>query len=217
VPSRECPVADVLEEARAAGVLVRAVDPDELERLTGGTSHQGIVAVAPPYSYAGLEDLLARAGESPALLVALDQVTDPHNVGAVARTTEAVGGHGLLIPARRAAGVTPAGEKAAAGALAHLPVARVTNLVRALGDLAEHGVWSVGLDGDAETSVFGCDLLAEPVVIVVGAEGRGLRRLVAESCDVLAALPMRGKVESLNASVAAGVALYEARRARDGR
>ncbi|HEX2028365.1 MAG TPA: 23S rRNA (guanosine(2251)-2'-O)-methyltransferase RlmB [Nitriliruptorales bacterium] len=210
------PVQEILDLAAAAGIAVRSVGREALDDLTHGTAHQGLVAVAPPFAYRQLGDLLAAVPHSEApLLVALDGVTDPHNLGSIARTAEAVGAHGLLVPARRAVGVTPAAEKAAAGAFAHLPVGRVTNLVRALGELGERQVWAVGLDADGDTQLTACDLLTEPVVVVVGAEGRGLARLTAETCDQLVALPMRGRVRSLNASIAAAVVLYEARRRRE--
>jgi 23S rRNA (guanosine2251-2'-O)-methyltransferase len=190
-------------------------DRDEIDRLSGGVTHQGVVAIGPPYRYRDLDEVLDSPGDDPALLVALDEVTDPHNLGSIARTAEAVGADGVIVPGRRTVGVTPAAEKAAAGALAHLPVVRVTNLVRALADLGEHGVWSVGLDAAGRTPVHACDLFTEPIVLVIGAEGRGLARLTRERCDLLVALPMRGRIDSLNASVAAGVALYEVRRRRE--
>jgi 23S rRNA (guanosine2251-2'-O)-methyltransferase len=209
---------DLLAAARAAGVPVEEVEPEELDRRTDGLVHQGVVAVAPPFPLRSLDELLTRAeaaGEPP-LLVALDGVTDPHNLGSIARTAEAVGAHGLLLPSRRAAPVTPTVEKAAAGALAHLPVAGVTNLVRALGELHERGVWSLGLDGTADDTVDEHPLAGEPCVLVVGAEGAGLARLTRQRCDGLVRLPMRGRVGSLNASVAAAVALYAVLRRRGG-
>lgn len=201
---------EVVALARAAGVEVVAVSRDDLDRLAPDLVHQGVVAAAPAFVTVTVDDLLARAadrGELP-LLVALDGITDPHNLGAIARTAEAAGAHGLLLAGRRAAGITPTAEKAAAGALAHLGVAVVGNLVRTLGALHEQGVWSLGLDGEAEVELSGHPLAAEPCVLVVGDEGRGLSRLTRERCDALVALPMRGRVGSLNASVAAGVALY---------
>lgn len=196
--------------AHAAGVPVARVDGDELDELAPGAVHQGVVATAPPFPYAGLDAVLAVARSSgrPPLLVALDGVTDPRNLGSIARTAEAVGAHGLIVPEHRSAAVTPAVEKAAAGALAHLPVVRVTNLVRTLEALGREGVWSLGLEGGSSITIAGHPLADGPVVLVVGAEGRGLSRLVRERCDVLVALPMRGRVGSLNAAVAAGVALY---------
>lgn len=203
--------------ARAAEVAFTEVARDDLDRAAPDLVHQGVVAWAPPFPTVALDDLLARAerrGEAP-LLVALDSITDPHNLGAIARTAEAVGAHGLLLPGRRSAGVTPTAEKAAAGALAHLPVAVVGNLVRALGELHDRGVWSLGLEGDDGTDLAAHPLAGEPVVLVVGAEGDGLSHLIRERCDALVSLPMRGEVASLNASVAAGVALYTLLAARD--
>ena len=203
-------VGDIERLAAAAGIPVRDAQPGELERLAPGAVHQGVVALAPPFPLVDLDRLLAHAETSgrPQLLVAVDGVTDPHNLGSIARTAEAVGAHGLVLPDRRSAPVTPVVEKSAAGALAHLPVAGVTNLVRALADLAKAGVWSLGLDGEAPSTLAEHPLASGPVVLVVGAEGDGLSRLVRERCDALVRLPMHGRVGSLNASVAAGVALY---------
>ena len=203
---------DLLALAADRRIPVEEVERDRLDERAQGLVHQGVVALAPPFAYADL-DTVVEAAERP-LLVALDQVTDPHNLGSIARTAEAVGAHGLVLPARRTSPVTPAAEKAAAGALAHLPVVQVTNLVRTLRVLGERGVWSVGLDAEAELDLADSRLLGESLVLVVGAEGRGLARLTAEACDQLVRLPMRGRVGSLNASVAAGVALFEILRRR---
>jgi len=204
-------VLDEIEALAAErGVTVERHDRPVLDALTDGLVHQGVVALAPPVPVATLDEVLAaaeRAGEQ-VLLVALDGVTDPHNLGSIARTAEAVGAHGLLVPERRAAGITPSAEKAAAGALAHLPVVPVTNLARTLRQLHDAGVWSLGLDGDAEVAIADHPLASEPCVLVVGAEGSGLARLTRDRCDALVRLPMRGQVGSLNASVAAAVALY---------
>lgn len=211
------PVLDeLLGAARSAGVEIEEVDRDELERRAPGLVHQGVVALAPAFPTVDLATLVARAREAsePPLLVALDGVTDPHNLGSIARTAEAVGAHGLILPARRSAAVTPTVEKAAAGALAHLPVAIVPNLVRALTDLKVAGLWVLGLDADGEPLV-SHPLAAEAAVLVIGAEGSGLARLTRERCDATVRLDMRGHVGSLNASVAAGVALYTLRAARD--
>lgn len=207
---------DILALARDRGVTVEQVPADDLDRNAAGLVHQGVVATAPVFPYGELHDVLvgtARRHEPP-LLVALDGITDPHNVGSIARTAEAVGAHALLLPSRRSAAVTPTVEKAAAGALAHLTVVRIGNLVRTLGDLRDAGVWSVGLDADGGTELSTSRLLADPLVLVVGAEGRGLSRLALETCDEVARLPMVGQVGSLNASVAAAVALYEVLRQR---
>lgn len=210
-------VAEIVALAEERGVAVRRRDREELDRLVGDVVHQGVVATAPPFPYADLDEVLRRveATDEPLFLVALDRITDPHNLGSVARTVEAVGAHALLIPERRAAGVTPAVEKAAAGALAHLPLVQVTNLARTLRDLGRRSVWSVGLEADVPDSIYACGLLTEPLVLVIGSEGEGLARLSAERCDALVHLPMRGRIGSLNASVAAAVALYEVRRRRD--
>lgn len=217
-PSRV--LSEILALAEQARVPVRDCARSELGTLVGEVPHQGVVAIAGPYHYLRLGELLDRLlpGQT-ALLVALDGVTDPHNLGSVARTAEAVGAHGLIVPTRRAAGVGPAAEKAAAGAFSHLTVARVPNMARALREVGHRRIWTVGLDADAAVGIHECEVLGEPVAVVVGAEGRGLSRLVAETCDVLAAVEMRGQVGSLNASVAAAVTLYEAlrRRSSEGR
>lgn len=212
--------SEVLDElrslARAAGVTVRTVERDDLDELAVGLVHQGVVATAPAFPYADLDRVLARverAGET-ALLVALDGVTDPHNLGSTCRSAEAIGAHAVLVPDRRAAHVTPTVEKAAAGALAHLPVCRVGNLVRTLRAMADRPVWALGLDADGEVELADSPLVTEPLVLVVGAEGRGLARLTRDACDQLVRLPMVGRVGSLNASVAAAVALSTVHAAR---
>lgn len=206
--------SDVLEEllalARDTGVPVDRVDRADLDQRAEGLVHQGVVAVAPAFPYADLDRVLGRVdrdGRVP-LLVALDGVTDPHNLGSICRTAEAIGAHAVLLPDRRAAHVTATVEKAAAGALAHLPVCVVGNLVRTLRDLADRPVWSLGLDADGEVELADSPLATESLVLVVGAEGGGLSRLTRDTCDQLVRLPMRGRVGSLNASVAAAVALY---------
>ena len=199
---------DLAAVAREAGVPVRVRPRAELDDRAGGVLHQGVLAVAPPFAYASLADL---RGD---LVVVLDGITDPQNLGAIARSAEAAGAAGLVLPKRRSAHVTPAVEKAAAGALSWLEVAVVPNLVRALADLAERGLWSVGLAGEAPETVWECRLLDGPTALVVGAEGAGLSRLVAERCDATARIPLAGSVESLNASAAAAVALFEVQRRR---
>lgn len=210
---------DLRSRALEAGVAVEEVSRQEVDRLAGEGVHQGVVAVAAPFPYRGLTEVLAAVPDGvPPLLVALDHVTDPHNLGSVARVAEAAGAHGLVLPRRRAAPVTPAAEKAAAGALAHLPVALVGNLGQALAHLEDRAVWRVGLAAEAETTLYACALLTEPLVLVAGSEWRGLGRTSQLHCDQLIRLPMCGHVGSLNTSVAAGVVLYEAYRQRtDGR
>jgi 23S rRNA (guanosine2251-2'-O)-methyltransferase len=207
---RASPVLDEIRELAAdRGVPLVEVARDELDARADGLVHQGVLAEAPPLELVELDVALALLPDDErALFVAVDGITDPHNLGSIARTAEAVGAHGLLVADRRAVGVTPTVEKAAAGALAHLPLIRAGNLARALEILRAHGVWSLGLDGAAPDELGTHPLAAEPCVVVVGAEGTGLRRLTRERCDALVRLPMRGHVGSLNAAVAAGVALY---------
>ncbi|CQR63338.1 23S rRNA (guanosine(2251)-2'-O)-methyltransferase RlmB [Streptomyces leeuwenhoekii] len=195
--------------------LMEAPRP-ELDRMTNGLNHQGLVLQVPPYEYAHPEDLLDAAadeGEDP-LIVALDGVTDPRNLGAVVRSVSAFGGHGVVVPERRAAGMTAGAWKTSAGTAARTPVARATNLTRALEQYKKAGIVVVGLAADGEVEVGELEALAGPVVIVVGSEGKGLSRLVGETCDFRVRIPMPGGAESLNAGVAAGVVLYEAARRR---
>ncbi|MFH9425204.1 23S rRNA (guanosine(2251)-2'-O)-methyltransferase RlmB [Streptomyces sp. NPDC017529] len=195
--------------------LMEAPRP-ELDRMTNGLNHQGLVLQVPPYEYAHPEDLAAAAfddGEDP-LIVALDGVTDPRNLGAVVRSVAAFGGHGVVVPERRAAGMTAGAWKTSAGTAARTPVARATNLTRALEGYQKAGMTVVGLAADGELELQDLEALDGPVVIVVGSEGKGLSRLVGETCDVRVRIPMPGGAESLNAGVAAGVVLWEAARRR---
>lgn len=212
---RDQGVSVALDLAGAARVPVERVAREHLERLAAGANHQGIIAVVAPWQYVGVEDLLAAAqarGEPP-LLLALDSIQDVQNLGSLIRTAEAVGAHGVIVPEHRAAGITPAVIKSSAGAIEHLPVAQVTNLTRTLDDLKSHGIWIYGLAGEATETLETVDL-DRALALVVGAEGKGLGRLVREHCDVLVSLPMRGQVNSLNAAVAGSIALYAAWRAR---
>jgi len=193
---------------RPGGLTPQVVDARELERLTGSRDHQGVAVMVPAYPYAAVTDLLTAD-----LVVALDEVSDPRNLGAVARTALACGAGGLVIPRHRSAAITPAAVKASAGATEHLAVAQVTNLTACLRETKQAGFWVYGAAGESGRSYLNLDLRVK-AVLVLGSEGRGLRRLVAETCDELAALPMAGPVESLNVSVAAAVFLYEARRQR---
>ncbi|MFP3991631.1 23S rRNA (guanosine(2251)-2'-O)-methyltransferase RlmB [Streptomyces sp. E11-3] len=202
--------------AERGGINLMEAPRPELDRMTNGLNHQGLVMQVPPYEYAFPEDLAAAAfdeGEDP-LIVALDGVTDPRNLGAVVRSVSAFGGHGVVVPERRAAGMTAGAWKTSAGAAARTPVARATNLTRALEAYKKAGVAVVGLAADGEHEVGELEALRGPVVIVVGSEGKGLSRLVGETCDYLVRIPMPGGTESLNAGVAAGVVLYEAARHR---
>jgi 23S rRNA (guanosine2251-2'-O)-methyltransferase len=229
VPSVELVLAhgldrdDRLDEIRKLAASreldIAEVPRGELDRIAGEAPHQGVALRVQPFSYLHADDVIRRALDAPqpGLLVALDGVSDPHNLGAIARSAAAFGAHGLLLPERRAAGVTPAAWKSSAGALAHLPVARVTNLTRTLRAAADAGLMLAGLDGRGELDLDDLELAAGPLVLVVGAEGKGLSRLVAETCDVRVSIALPGAVESLNAAVAAGVALAAvARRRRSG-
>jgi len=190
----------------------------ELDKITDGLAHQGVAMQVPPYEYADIGAVLAaarRAG-APPFVVALDGITDPRNLGAVLRSAGAFGAHGVVVPERRAAGVTAAAWKVSAGAAARVPVARVTNLVRALGELRDAGCSIVGLDAGGTMPVADLHLATDPVVLVIGSEGKGLGRLVRQNCDVIASIPIGPTVESLNAGVAAGIALYEVARLRGG-
>ena len=188
----------------------------ELDRLTDRAVHQGVAAKVPAYEYAHPDDLVQAAEDAsePALIVALDSVTDPRNLGAVVRSSSGFGAHGVLIPERRSAGMTASAWKVSAGAAARVPVARTVNLTRQLKSYAEQGLMVAGLAADGEVSLPDLDLADGPLVLVVGSEGRGLSRLVSETCDVRVAIPMATSLESLNAGVAAGIALYEIARRR---
>jgi 23S rRNA (guanosine2251-2'-O)-methyltransferase len=211
-------IGEAVMLATDAGIPVVEAGRAELDRLTGGAVHQGLALRVRPHEYAHPGDLVARAAAAgePALIVALDGVTDPRNLGAVARSAAAFGGHGVLVPVRRSAGVTAGSWKASAGALARVPVAQASNLAAALVGYQEAGLFVVGLAADGAETVGDCELADGPLVLVVGSEGRGLSRLVAGRCDVLARIPIRGPAESLNAGVAAGIALYEVARRRAG-
>ncbi len=208
-------VRELRELAAAHGLAMAAVAPDALDRQTGGAAHQGVVAEVRPSVALNENGLLDRvvAAPSPALVLVLDGVSDPHNLGACLRTADAAGAVAVVAPRDRAAGLTPAVRKVAAGAAETLPFAQVTNLARALRDLKDAGLWIVGTAEDAERPLFDADLRG-PTAVVMGSEGRGLRRLTREACDYCVRLPMLGAVLSLNVSVAAGIVLFEALRQR---
>lgn len=196
------------------GAALQIVERPKLDRLTGGASHQGVVVSTAPKAYATLDDVLSAASTSHApLVLVLDRVEDPHNLGALIRSAEAAGAQGVVIPARRAAGLTGTVAKAAAGALELLPVARVTNLVAAMDALKEVGFWLVGAEADGDRFPHEVDLTV-PLALVIGGEDTGLTRLVREHCDFVVRLPMPGRTPSLNASVAGGILLFEAVRQR---
>jgi 23S rRNA (guanosine2251-2'-O)-methyltransferase len=209
-------VGEAVRLAGDRGVSVLEVQRGELDRITGGALHQGLALQVPPYSYAHPDDLVQAAQESgePPLLVALDGVTDPRNLGAVIRSAAAFGAHGVAVPQRRSAGMTAVAWRTSAGTAAKLPVAMATNLTRTLRSWASEGLMVVGLDADGSTTLDELDLATGPLVVVIGSEGRGLSRLVRESCDATVSIPMAAGVESLNASVAGGVVLAEVARRR---
>lgn len=206
-----------VEIARRRGIKVVFQSTEELDRLAEGQKHQGIIAIASPIRYSTLKEIIDGAflSKREPLIVVLDHIQDPHNLGAIIRTAEAAGAHGVVIPKRRAAGVTPTAVKVSSGATDYIPIARVSNIAMTLEKLKERGIWVIGLVPDAERSIYRIDMTV-PLALVIGSEGGGLSRLVSERCDMLASIPMFGSLGSLNASVAAGVALYEAVRQRMG-
>jgi 23S rRNA (guanosine2251-2'-O)-methyltransferase len=213
---RDSRLRDILKYAADHGIPLLQATRAELDRLTGGGVHQGVALQLPEFEYADAEDVLADAldAETPGLVVACDSITDPRNLGAIVRSAAAFGAHGVIIPERRSAQMTAAAWKTSAGAAARVPVALVTNLNRTLKQYADAGFTVVGLDGEAEPDIAGFPGIDGPVLLVVGSEGEGLSRLVSENCEVLAHIPIGSAVESLNASVAAAIALYEVSRSR---
>lgn len=206
----------IAAKARERKIVVLEVDKARLELLAEGANHQGVIALCPPKEYAQIEDILNLAhqrGEAP-FVVVLDGVTDPYNLGAVIRTAEASGAHGVIIPKRRAAGITPVAVKASAGAASHVLVARVSNITTTIADLKKQGLWIAAANYGA-SPMYNQDLTG-PLAIVVGSEGEGVSRLVRENCDFTLSIPMLGVITSLNASVAAGIIMYEVVRQRKG-
>ena len=205
----------IASKARTAGTVVVEADRRKLDAMSRTHAHQGVIALTSVREYATVEDILRRAEErgEPPLLVVCDELSDPHNLGAVIRTAECAGAHGVVIPKRRSAGLTAVVAKTSAGAVSHVPVARVPNLPALLKDLKSRGVWVFGTAATGTVSLYDADLKG-PAAIVIGSEGDGMGRLVTENCDFLVCIPMRGKLNSLNASAAAAILLYEAVRQR---
>lgn len=208
-------IGPVIAEAKPLGIIIQTVDKRKLDQMAGGMQHQGVVAQAAAYAYAELEDILAAAqqeGQMPFLLL-LDEIEDPHNLGSILRTAECTGVHGVVIPKRRSAGLTATVSRTSAGAMEHIPVAKVSNLAQTIDLLKERGIWVAGAAGEAKQNVFQSDLCI-PLALVIGNEGKGMGRLIREKCDFLVKLPMLGSINSLNASVAASVLMYEVVRQR---
>lgn len=223
IPAKELVVAvgvDVDERlnesirlSQKMGIGIREVERRQIENMTGIANHQGVALIVKPFQYSSQKEIFARAKE-PALFVAVDGVTDPRNIGAIARSAAAFRADGLLIPERRNASLTAAAWKTSAGAAARLPIAQITNLSHSIDDAKAYGCFVVGLDGDADTTVDSMEIADQPLYVIVGSEGKGLSRLVREKCDLLISIPMSSAVESLNASVAMSIALYAIDRKR---
>ena len=207
----------IASKARAAGIVVVDADKRKLDGMSRTHAHQGVIALAAMREYVSVEDILAKAaekGENP-LIIVCDEISDPHNLGAIIRTAECAGAQGVIIPKRRSAGLTAVVAKTSAGAVAHMPVARVANIPSLLKDLKKQGVWVFGTAASGTTSLYDADLKGA-AAIVIGSEGDGMTRLAEENCDFLVSIPMKGKLNSLNASAAAAILLYEAVRQRLG-
>ena len=207
-------VREAIKLAGESGIPMLETPRGELDRLTDGAVHQGLAMQVPPYAYAHPNDLIDPEAPGIPLIVALDGITDPRNLGAIVRSVAAFGGHGVVVPARRSVGMTASAWKTSAGAAARIPVAQATNLTRALEDYRKAGFFGVGLDMEGAVDLPDLELAREPLVVVVGSEGKGLSRLVRETCDQIVSIPMSSAVESLNAGLAAGVTLYEIARRR---
>ena len=213
----DLPLRQLANQARQQGAVLAEVDRHKLDAMSRTHAHQGVIALAAVREYVSIQSILdsAAAKGEPPLLVVCDEISDPHNLGAILRTAECAGAHGLIIPKRRSAGLTAIVGKTSAGAVSYLPVARVANLTSALKDLKKQGVWIFGTAAGASTDLYSADLKG-PAAIVIGSEGDGMSRLVAENCDFLVSIPMKGHISSLNASAAAAILLYEAVRQRRG-
>ncbi|MCE5285294.1 MAG: 23S rRNA (guanosine(2251)-2'-O)-methyltransferase RlmB [Pelosinus sp.] len=209
-------IREIIGLARSQGLVLQEVDAGKLDSIAGGVRHQGVLALVPPVEYAEIEDILAAAKDSgePPFVVLLDELEDPHNLGAILRTADAAGVHGVLIPRRRSCPLSGTVAKTSAGAVEYVPVARIGNIGQTIDQLKKQGMWIVGADMEGQADYYDADLTG-PLVIVVGSEGQGLGRLVKERCDFLVKIPMRGKINSLNASVACSLLLYEVRKQRE--
>jgi 23S rRNA (guanosine2251-2'-O)-methyltransferase len=216
--SQEGSIRQIIALAKEAGIIVQEQDRSRLDALAEGRAHQGVIALVAAHRYYEVEEILERAkakGEDPLVLI-LDGIEDPQNLGSLLRTADAVGAHGVIIPERRAVGLTETVAKVSAGAVEYVPVARVTNIARTIEELKEQGFWVVGTHQDGKELYYQARLTG-PLAVVIGSEGKGIGRLVAEKCDFMVRLPMLGHVTSLNAAVAGAILLYEIRRQRDTR
>jgi 23S rRNA (guanosine2251-2'-O)-methyltransferase len=213
---RQGSIRELIGLAKQNGLVVQEVEIAKLDSLSGGLKHQGVVAMVPPIDYAELEDILekATASEQTPFIILLDELEDPHNLGAILRTADAAGVHGVLIPKRRSCPLSGTVAKTSAGAVEYMPVARIGNIAQTIDQLKKAGMWIVGADMDGDKNYYEADLTG-PIVIVVGNEGQGMGRLVKERCDFLVRIPMLGKINSLNASVACSLLLYEVLRQRE--
>lgn len=209
-------IIPIIREARKRGIIVSEVDAAKLNEMSETKNHQGVIAQVAPVEYSTVEDILesAAAKGEPPLIVILDRINDPHNLGSVIRTANCAGAHGVIISKHDSVSVTAAAAKASAGAVEFTPVARVNNLSKTIDELKKNGVWVTGADAEGDRSLYEADLKG-PTAIVIGSEGEGISRLVAEKCDFLVKIPMRGNVNSLNASVAAALMIYEAAKQRE--
>ena len=208
------PVSTIKREAKKNDIFVRFVDKESLDRMSTTGHHQGVIAKCAAYEYAQVSDILDNArkkGEDP-FIILLDNIEDPHNLGAIVRSANLAGAHGVIIPKNRAVGLTATVARTSAGALNYTPVAKVTNLARTIDDLKKQGIWFACADMDGDV-MYGCNLTG-PIGLVIGSEGEGVGRLVREKCDYVVSIPMKGDIDSLNASVAAGVLMYEVVRQR---
>ncbi|NTW05309.1 MAG: 23S rRNA (guanosine(2251)-2'-O)-methyltransferase RlmB [Peptococcaceae bacterium] len=205
-------LGEIVGMAKEKGIPLIRVNKSKLDSITGDARHQGVMAYVAAHEYSSLEDILSNGGENPLLLL-LDEINDPHNLGAILRTAEAAGVDGVVIPKRRSVTLTPTVARISAGAIEHVPVARIVNMSQTIDFLKEQGLWIVGADANGSKNIWESNLDG-PLAIVIGGEDKGLGRLISEKCDFLVSLPMMGKINSLNASVAAALIMYEARRQR---
>lgn len=216
--SKDAIIARIFAEARKKGIVVSFLEKSRLDQMSLTRNHQGVIADVAPYAYVEVQDILQKAKEKaqPPFILILDGITDPNNLGSMIRTAECAGVHGIILPKRRSASLSPVVAKVAAGAAEHIPIARVTNLSRTIEELKEAGVWIIGTDVGGDTLYDRFDYQG-PLAIVIGSEGEGISRLVRESCDVLLRIPMYGEINSLNAAVACGLIVFRAAAERSGR